>query len=202
LGANLTDTTTNDAQWFYTQGGQRKGPVAAEELRQLLATLTIDIETPVWRKGMSDWQPLHSTEVGAHLKDTPPPISPSQVNNGLVWVLAVAPLAYLLFALAIVANANSHIIQWRDDTPVYDSFFVTFISPLSWLVPLLTNTVLCLIDFRKLKRAGYNSDWLEFFALFVTPIYLFARAQRLNQTPIYGVVWIVSFIVSLIPWGL
>jgi hypothetical protein len=105
-------------------------------------------------------------------------------------------------ALAIVANGNAHIIQWRDDTPVYDSFFVTFISPLSWLIPLLANTVLCFIDSRQLKRAGYNSDWLEFFALFVTPIYIFARAQRLDQTPIYGVVWIVSFIVSLIPWVL
>ena len=66
LGANLTGTTTNDEQWFYAQGGQRKGPVSADELRELLATLTIDGETPVWSKGMVDWQPLRNTEVGVH----------------------------------------------------------------------------------------------------------------------------------------
>lgn len=75
----MTGTTTDDEQWFYTQGGQRRGPVTADELRELLATLTIDGETPVWRKGMSDWQPLRNTEIAAHLKDTPPAVAANQL---------------------------------------------------------------------------------------------------------------------------
>jgi hypothetical protein len=198
----MTGTTTDDGQWFYTQGGQLKGPVPAEKLRELLAVQTIDGETPVWRKGTADWQPLRTTEIGSHLKDTPPPIAASRVNNGLVWVLALAPIAYLLLDLAILNNGNAHIIQWRDDTPVYDPFFVTFISPLIWLIPLLTNAALCLFDTQQLKRAGYSSEWLTLFALLLAPVYLFVRAQRLRQTPTYGFVWIASFIVSLIPWVL
>jgi GYF domain 2 len=53
-------------------GGQRIGPVPTDKLRELLATQTIDGETPIWRRGMADWQPLGNTEVGTHLKETPP----------------------------------------------------------------------------------------------------------------------------------
>jgi hypothetical protein len=190
VGANLTGTTTDDEQWFYTQGGQRKGPVPADELRELLATLTIDGETPVWRKGLADWQPLRNTEIGAQLKDTPPPIAANHVNNGLVWALAFAPLAYLFVDAALLNYQNSH--------PAGDTFFEAFLAPLSWLVPILTNAALCLVDTEQLKRAGYSSGWLTLFALLLAPVYLFVRAQRLRQTPTYGFVWIGSFIVSII----
>jgi hypothetical protein len=197
-GFILTDTTTDEQAWFYTDGGQRKGPVPADKLRELLAAQTIDGETPIWRKGLADWQPLRTTEIGTHLKDTPPPIAAAHINNGLVWALAFAPIAYLFLDLAILSSQNAHIIQWQDDTPVYDPFFKTFISPLTWLIPLLTNGALCLVDTEQLKRAGYSSGWLTLFALLLAPVYLFMRAQRLRQTPTYGFVWIASFIVSLI----
>lgn len=198
----MSDTTTSDEAWFYTLGGQRKGPVPAEKLRELLAAQAIDAETPVWRTGLSDWQPLRTTEIGTQLKDTPPPIAANHVNNGLVWALALAPIAYLLLDLAVLKSQGSHIIQWDDDSPVFDRFYEIFLAPLPWLVPLLTNATLCLVDTRQLKRAGYSSGWMTFFALLFAPIYLFARAQRLRQTPTYGFVWIASFIVSLIPWVL
>jgi GYF domain 2 len=198
LGANLTDTTASDEAWFYVQGGQRKGPVPADELRELLAAQTIDGETPIWRKGFADWQPLSTTEVGLQLKGTPPPVAANHVNNGLVWALAFAPIAYLFVDLAILNSQNTHIIQYQDDTPVYDPSFATFILPLTWLIPLLTNAALCLLDTRQLKRAGYSSEWLTLFALLLAPVYLFVRAQRLRQTPTYGFVWVASFIVSII----
>jgi hypothetical protein len=194
----LTDTTASDEAWFYAQGGQRKGPVAADKLHELLAAQTIDGETPIWRKGQADWQPLRTTEIGTQLKDTPPPIAANHVNNGLVWALALAPIAYLFLDLAILNSQTAHIIQWQDDTPVYDPFFGTFIAPLAWLVPLLTNAALCLLDTEQLKRAGYSSGWMTFFALLLAPVYLFVRAQRLRQTPTYGFVWVASFIVSII----
>jgi GYF domain 2 len=197
LGGDLTDTTSDEA-WFYAQGGQRKGPVPADKLRELLAAQTIDGETPIWRKGLADWQPLRTTEIGAQLKDTPPAIAADHVNNGLVWALALAPIAYLFVDLAVLNSQNTHIIQYQDDTPVYDPFFATFILPLTWLIPLLTNAALCLLDTRQLKRAGYSSEWLTLFALLLAPVYLFVRAQRLRQTPTYGFVWIASFIVSII----
>jgi hypothetical protein len=186
----MTDTTTSDEAWFYAQGGQRKGPVPADKLRELLAAQTIDGETPVWRKGLADWQPLNTTEIGAQIKDIPPPIAADHVNNGLVWALACAPIAYLFLDVALLGYQNSH--------PADDTFFEAFLSPLSWLVPVLTNAVLCLVDTEQLKRAGYSSGWLTLFALLLAPVYLFVRAQRLRQTPTYGFVWIASFIISII----
>ena len=77
-------------------------------------------------------------------------------------------------------------------------FFEAFLSPLSWLVPILTNAALCLVDTEQLKRASYSSGWLTLFALLLAPVYLFVRAQRLRQTPTYGFVWIASFLISII----
>lgn len=192
------DSTTDGEGWFYTQGGQREGPFAADELHKLLAARTIDGETPIWRKGLADWQPLRKTEVGAQLNDTPPPIAPSHLNNGLVWALAVAPIVYLFVDAAILQYQLTHIVQFVDDNPVYDPPFLAHLALLTWLIPLLTNATLCLIDAAQLKHAGYSSGWMTISALLLAPAYLFMRAQRLRQTPTYGYVWIASFIVSII----
>lgn len=186
----MSFTTTTDEAWFYAVGGQRKGPVSADQLRELLAAQTIDGETSIWRKGLTDWQPLRTTEIGASLKETPPPIAANDINNGLVWALAFAPIAYLFVDVALLSYQNSH--------PPGDTFFEAFLRPLTWLVPVTANAILCLVDAEQLKRAGYSSGWMTLFALLLAPVYLFVRAQRLRQTPTYGFVWIASFIVSII----
>ncbi|KAA0070425.1 DUF4339 domain-containing protein [Tardiphaga sp. P9-11] len=185
----MSDTTTSDEAWFYTLGGQRQGPVPAGKLRELLAAQTIDGETLIWQKGLAEWQPLRATEIGTQLKDTPPPIAASHVNNGWVWALACAPIAYLFADIAILGYQNSH--------PADDQFFHVFLAPLIWL-PLFINATLCLVDAEQLKRAGYSSGWMTLFALLLAPVYLFLRAQRLRQTPTYGFVWIATFIVSIV----
>jgi GYF domain 2 len=186
----LTDTIKTDEAWFYALGGQRLGPVSADELRELLATQTIDGETAIWRKGMADWQPLGKTDIGARIEETPPPIHPNDVNNGFVWALAVAPIAYIFVQIAVIDYQALHL---GED--------VSFSSALIWLIPALANATLCILDEKQLKHAGYNSGWMTLFALLLAPVYLFMRAQRLRQTPSYGYVWIASFIVSIIMRG-
>jgi GYF domain 2 len=183
----LTDTVESDEAWFYAQAGERMGPVSADKLRELLAEQTIDAETPIWRKGLIDWQPLRTTEVGAQIKDMPPPIRSSDLNNGFVWALAVAPIAYIFVQIAIVDYQAFHLGEE-----------LSFSSALVWLIPTLANATLCILDEQQLKRAGYNSGWMTLFALLLAPAYLFMRAQRLRQPPSYGYVWIASFIVSII----
>lgn len=183
----MTDTTTDEQAWFYTAGGQRQGPVPADKLCELLAAQTIDGDTPIWRKGMADWQPLRTTEIGTQLKDTPPPIAAAHINNGLVWALAFAPIAYLFFQAVILSYQFNHPYEDHE-----------FSSMLSWLIPALMNGGLCLLDQQQLKRAGYGSGWMTFFAVLLAPVYLFMRAQRLRQPPTYGYVWIASFIASII----
>jgi GYF domain 2 len=195
---DMTDTTTSEDAWFYTQGGERKGPVGADQLRELLAAQTIDHETPIWKKGQTGWQSLRTTEIGTQLNDLPPPIAARDINNGLVWTLAFMPLAYLLLNVIILKYSQTQIIDWQYEDPVHTKFYSLFIAPLTWLVPIAINGALCIADSKRLECAGYNSRWMKLFALLLAPVYLFARAQRLRQTPSYGFVWVGTFIASIL----
>ena len=43
--------------WFYSESGQQRGPVSAEELAGLVSQGVIRADTLVWREGMASWQP-------------------------------------------------------------------------------------------------------------------------------------------------
>jgi hypothetical protein len=183
----LTDQKSGDEAWFYALGGRRIGPIPIDKLRELLEQEIIDGDSPVWRKGMADWQPLRNTEIGTHLGEAPPPVRPSDINNGFVWALAVAPIAYIFVQIAVIDYQAFHL---GED--------LSFSSALVWLIPALANATLCILDEQQLKRAGYSSGWMTLFALLLAPVYLFMRAQRLHQTPSYGYAWIASFVASII----
>jgi hypothetical protein len=55
--------------WFYAINGRKIGPVSGLQLDELLSSGQINHDTPVWREGMTDWQPLKVTRVSS-----PPPI--------------------------------------------------------------------------------------------------------------------------------
>ena len=44
-------------EWYYVQGGDRKGPVAEEEFQRLTQQGVITSGTLVWREGMPNWEP-------------------------------------------------------------------------------------------------------------------------------------------------
>jgi hypothetical protein len=45
-----------DANWYYFDGGERRGPVDVEELVRLLSAGPDPRRVRVWREGMPDWQ--------------------------------------------------------------------------------------------------------------------------------------------------
>jgi len=45
--------------WNYLENGQAKGPVAASELRRLVADGRLKPRDAVWSVGMSEWRPMH-----------------------------------------------------------------------------------------------------------------------------------------------
>jgi hypothetical protein len=49
-------------QWYYTKDGQRHGPVAAAELKQLADHGELVAEALVWREGMDDWVPARKVK--------------------------------------------------------------------------------------------------------------------------------------------
>jgi GYF domain 2 len=187
----MSDTIETDGAstsvWYFTENGQRRGPITTASSLELLRAEKISGDTPVWRKGLADWQPLRTTDLGAHLQDTPPPVAPTHVNNSLVWTLAIAPIGYAILT------------GWRDaeimENPYGDHSFAQFVS---LGVPLVLNAALCLLDERQLKRAGYADKWLTIFGILLAPVYLFLRAKRLRQFPSYGIVWVASFIISFL----
>ena len=54
--------------WFYSDNGQRKGPVDETGLGQLVASGVIRRDTMVWRAGMTEWQKYSDV-----LQNMPPP---------------------------------------------------------------------------------------------------------------------------------
>jgi superfamily I DNA/RNA helicase len=65
-----------------------------------------------------------------------------------------------------------------------------------WRLSFLVNTLLSVLNFLRLKKAGHRSLWLGLAATLLTPIYLFARAKRLKQPPFYAIAWIISLILG------
>lgn len=42
-------------EWYYNQGGQRRGPVSMAELKQMVASGSLKSADPVWKEGMAKW---------------------------------------------------------------------------------------------------------------------------------------------------
>jgi hypothetical protein len=192
----VTETNESDSAWFYAKNGGRKGPVRTDVLRELLAKQIIDQETPIWRKGLANWQPLRLTEIGTGLADTgetPPPIDLAHINNVFAWALAVLPLAYMFIYPGII----SHQYHYFDgDIAPLSSFQ----NSLLILIPWAINTSLSLTDLRQIKAAGYKvqSSWISFFAFFsLVPFYLYARTTTLSTVPIHAIIWVVCWLASI-----
>ncbi|QHG88541.1 MULTISPECIES: pilin [Xanthomonas] len=71
------------SSWYYAGGNhQRRGPVTDEVLRGLYRDRQIALDTPVWRDGLDQWQPLSACadELGPpvstdlHAAPAPPPL--------------------------------------------------------------------------------------------------------------------------------
>lgn len=45
--------------WWYIEDGEKKGPVAKEQIQDLLEKKELSLETLAWCEGMQNWEPLH-----------------------------------------------------------------------------------------------------------------------------------------------
>src|SRR5688500_2175185 len=50
--------------YHYSVNGQQLGPVSEEQLRQMVAAGTLAADTPIWKEGMANWQPIASVLPG------------------------------------------------------------------------------------------------------------------------------------------
>lgn len=188
----------NPASWHYSVGGERKGPVSDQTIRQMLDRKELNPDsTQVWRKGMTEWKALRTTELAAYLSasDDPPPVAHTQISNGYAWAMAALPLIVLFIEATV---------EYHNYRAVVGAFTGRGASDL-WSFPKglfgVAFTAAAFLDLRLLQKAGYKDQLtlaMKLFAFFLQPIYLFKRARLLNQKPTYAIAWIVSLVLGLI----
>lgn len=175
-------TETQLLEWHYEENGQRKGPVSAQEIEQLIAAGKITYGSMVWKKGLSDWQPVENSGLKIFLQDSPPPLHGTMVNNTIVWTLAFAPiLGYILeYFVAGAIHRNEVVAEMAADAGQY------------WYITLILNLSLSYFDENRLRNAGVNTDKFKGMTWLI-PVYLFQRAKYLKQNKAYFIVWLICF---------
>jgi len=119
-----------------------------------------------------------SAAVGGEVYTEDRPGSPStvEVSNTIVWWLAFAPLLGAFGAGFLGGLTHTGIGKF-------------------WWTTLVLNIVLSIADEKRLQKAGYNTSALG--QAWLIPVYLFKRAQMLEQSKSYFIVWTVLFVLSL-----
>lgn len=178
---------TVEASWFYEQNGQRLGPVSESTLISMIRGAVVSRDSLVWRDGLAGWARLGETELKGHFDpNVPPPLSGSLVNNGLIWVLAAAPLIGLFLEsfLSIGLNGDTYLAE------------VAVAAHRYWFVTLALNIALSYFDEQRLKKAGYDTTQFKGW-VWLVPVYLYQRATTLGHAKTYFALWIVCFFLSL-----
>jgi len=70
-------------QWYYSQQGQRKGPLSEEQFKQLASSGQLKPTDMVWKSGMDKW--IQASKVkglfASAASNEPPPIAPPSDNG-------------------------------------------------------------------------------------------------------------------------
>lgn len=184
-------------QWHYEINGSRLGPVSENQLVELFKHEKIDQSTSIWRKGLDNWVELNKSELAKIIPShIPPPLMGTKVSNTFVWILAFAPIVGV-FIQAIIAGFILESQGVSSTNLLWNNLVSVEVGKLWWITVSL-NILLCVLDERKLKSAGHNTNKFSGFWLILVPVYLFKRASHINQTPTYAWIWIVTFVISLL----
>ncbi|MCC5911647.1 MAG: DUF4339 domain-containing protein [Clostridiaceae bacterium] len=170
------EASTKYNAWYYELRGEQKGPIASEEIIELIKEKEISSDTLVWCKGMTNWKAIIDTEFRMYFQDTPPPLMGDTVSNTVVWWLAFAPIIGLIIENIIAGTYNLNIGDL-------------------WYVTLIINIILCSLDEKKLNKAGHDTKKMG--AVWLVPVYLFKRAKVLKQKSTYAVIWCLMFAIML-----
>lgn len=164
------------AGWFYEIGGERKGPVIEQEIKDLVSSGILKYGSRLWHQTLCDWRLLEETHFKG-LLTAPPPITGTAINNKLVWWLAFTPLIGYFLEVMIASVAEISV----------DSL---------WCITLSMNIGLSILDEKKLQKAGHDTSKMG--SSWLVPVYLFKRALILRQSKAYFIVWIVGLLLVVV----
>jgi hypothetical protein len=96
---NIPQAGAVPQQWYYVKNGQRQGPVSTDQIKQLLASGSLQPSDLVWKEGMSQW-----TAASTIKELLPAPAMPSpQVPPPVPTVSNIPPIP----ATAVTADQSS-----------------------------------------------------------------------------------------------
>lgn len=180
-----TETAT---PWFYEEHGQQKGAISEAEIIRLIQAGRVSYGSTVWKKGFPDWMKVENTELKSYLEEmAPPPLTGTQVDNTVIWILAFAPLIGLCLEYALAYS-------------IYDNEFVANVAVASnkfWVITLALNIGLSFLDEKRLQKAGHDTAKFKGW-VWLVPVYLYQRTQNLKHNLAYFITWIVCFVLTLV----
>jgi len=169
----MTHSSPFQWNWYYVSGGDKIGPVDEPALRHLLDTGVISRHTLVWRDGLPSWTPVGETDLLADPAALSLPVT--SVNNTWVWILAFTPvLGVFLQALLAEAFQMPH-TRFR-------------------MLLIMLSLAISYADERLLIKAGHDTEKFGGLAWLI-PVYLYKRAESLQQSKSYFVVWVICFVL-------
>jgi hypothetical protein len=160
--------------WYYAMSGEQVGPISLQEIQHLVGNGKITSETKVWN-GEGDWKSANSIDKLAELfikpvSNVPPPLTGEDIDNKFIWAVVAVPIVGAIIELIVGTE-----LVW---------FYIA------------ANIVGCVLDEKKLKAAGQKAptSWM----VFLVPVYLWKRADLLNQKKRYFWAWVAAFTFSII----
>jgi GYF domain 2 len=189
---NFENPTYDD--WYYVEHGEKKGPISAVAVKSLLNSKEIAGDTYVWRKGMKDWCTIRESDLYGFVDNIPPPISSNLIGNAYVWIMAFLPIIFAVIDASVGSyNQDEAARFWSlgfTPHPINADVALKIFAPINGLFALL--------DFQRLKKAGYATWQRGLLAFFLPVVYLFIRAKLLKQRPYYAIVWIAMFVLGVL----
>lgn len=172
--------------WYYTENGSRKGPVAAEQMRELWKNGILEAGTQVWRAGMTGWSPLLQCAEFSDLGQSqePPPIAHQAMGNGFIWALSLAPV-WGAFIQVLATNIR---VSLTGEAWVFYSQM--------WWVMVLVNILTLTLDLKQLRAAGHKTERFQWWMYLLVPVYIYQRDKMLNAGMVRFWVWLAAFAVS------
>ena len=183
------------SDWFYLDRGNKIGPVSSSDIATLFNADKIDRETHVWNATMKEWKVITETELNTIFPSSQsPPIPPTQINNNLIWIVALLPVIAEVLKQIMVASLGHPFGPFAQIAYDENLKIIKGVFPILFLA---ANIGLCWKDEALLAKSGYNTKNMMWAAVFLVPAYLFWRANKLKQFPWYAITWFVAVIFSI-----
>lgn len=168
---------TQDKNWYYSFNGETQGPVSETELLKMLETGYINESTMVWKQGFQGWVTIGQAG-----------ISIPKNNVAVVKKISNKPIVFLVF-VPIISSLLQYLLAGWNQISADRLFYIAY----------MLNFVCCLIDYSRVKKAGYDMSKLNLVFLFFLPLYIYRRVQLVNGRKwTLTILWTAILIIDML----